>query len=162
MSAAVTSTFDLAGLARRVATEQRSADYRDWVEPFLEEIPPEELHAALRAMATAYLRSYAARPLRPALVARSRGGRSRWANASTTYKRILAAPISLPGGAVHLGDASREQVLEAAVIRREQAASNAHAALQFERLADVMRRRKAKTVGDLSEQEVLDIFRAES
>jgi hypothetical protein len=154
--------FSLRGLASEVALSHASADYHDWVDEFLASIPDEFREHAVRQMATAYLR-VSMHNVRHDVTRAPDGtptpsGSSRWTNAARAYKVILAQPLNLASGPVRLGDANREQVLEAAEQRHEMAAANAREAIKFRKLADVMRRRKAKSAGELPEDVILAIF----
>lgn len=160
---ATETTFSLSMLARGIAREHRSADYHDWVDDLLAGIPEGERDIAVRAMALEYLRHIASTIRHDAVGKKPTSdgtwNQSRWPAAASVYKGILAQPLNLRDGAVRLGDATREQVLEAADIRTAQAAGLARESARFRKCADTMRRRKVTTVGELPEDVVLEIFR---
>lgn len=146
-------TVNLRALAQEVLHESLSPDPAEMVADFVSRIPSQQYRAALEALAVDYLR----RVIHDQRSARNggvpNGGSRKLAAARDAFKRMLDTPEFVPGtGWLFLRDATADQVLAMAGMRRAKAQELQGAAERYAALADELRKTGIARVGDLPEQ----------
>lgn len=145
------SDFDLRQLVADELATSAVADPAVVADHVLKQVPDEHLRDALATCLPGWVSRVAHRPLNRSASA-SKLGRSRKCDDQAWYRGILRRRLEVGQDGREwkfLGDCTRDDVLRAAQVRRDQAAANLAVAAQLEKLAEKMRVFRASTVADL-------------
>lgn len=152
--------LNLSALASSVLHDSLSPDPAVMADTFVAAIPAKHYREALTILAADYLRQ----TIRQQRNNRNGGepnrtGSRKVANARDAWKRLLDTPEFVPGtGWLFLRDATVDQVLQMAGLRRTKAQELNSSAGRYDALASEMERTKAVRVGDLPEESLVRLL----
>ena len=159
--------FDLHALVRDIA-DSGLLGPREIAAKVAENVPGSRLREALALALVPYVREFLTRARQPVVVSPQKARNVNSARSAKVqairegWRRVVSGQFHVGNGQWQvLADCSYEQVMFLVAERQEQARRNAAAAEMFERLADVMKRRKVARVGDLPESVLADILTIE-